>query len=244
MTSAPFTVVVVTLFPQLYPGPLSVSLSGKALARGLWRLESVALSGHAGSERLDDTCFGGGSGQVLRPEPCAAALAAAFGKANEGALGICPTPRGKRITQRTIRRLSHAQGLVFLCGRYEGIDQRVIEAFALEELSLGDFVLASGDCAALAIIEAVVRLRKGVLKNPQALEQESFEDGLLEYPHYTRPALWRGREVPRTLLSGDHAKIEAWRTKQAHAATRERRPDLWKEHLEKAEGLTRTTKSV
>ena len=233
MTSAPFTVVVATLFPQIYPGPLSVSLSGKALARDLWRLESVALAGHAGSQRLDDACFGGGSGQVLRPEPCAAALKEAFGKAPEGALGICPTPRGRRITQETIRRLAQASGLVFLCGRYEGIDQRVIEAFALEELSLGDFVLASGDSAALAIIEAVVRLRKGVLVNPQALEQESFENSLLEYPHYTRPALWQGREVPRTLLSGNHADIEAWRTKQAQATTRERRPDLWQQHLKK-----------
>ena len=234
MTSAPFTVVVATLFPQLYPGPLSVSLSGKALARGLWRLESVALSSKAGAQRLDDACFGGGSGQVLRAEPCAVALEEAFGKAPEGALGICPTPRGRRITQPTIKRLSRAQGLVFLCGRYEGIDQRVIEAFALEELSLGDFVLASGDCATLAIIEAVVRLREGVLANPQALEQESFEDGLLEYPHYTRPALWRGREVPKTLLSGNHANIEAWRKRQAQEATRERRPDLWQKYTEKS----------
>ncbi len=244
MTNAPFAVVVVTLFPQLYPGPLSVSLSGKALAHDLWRLETVALSEHAGKGRLDDACFGGGSGQVLRPEPCAAALAEAFGKAPDGALGICPAPRGRRITQSTIRRLARASGLVFLCGRYEGIDQRVVEAFALEELSLGDFVLASGDCAALAIVEAVVRLREGVINNPQALEQESFEDGLLEYPHYTRPALWRGREVPRTLRSGNHAAIAAWRKKQAQEATLERRPDLWKEHRKRASGLTETTKSV
>ena len=231
----PFTVVVATLFPQIYPGPLSVSLSGKALARDLWRLESVALmeQGGASAPRLDDACFGGGSGQVLRPEPCAAALEEAFAKAPNGAVGICPTPRGRRITQETIRRLARASGLVFLCGRYEGIDQRVVEEFALEELSLGDFVLASGDCAVLAIVEAVVRLREGVLAKPQALEQESFENGLLEYPHYTRPAIWRGREVPPTLLSGNHARIEAWRAEQAQRTTRERRPDMWKAHLKK-----------
>ena len=244
MPNPPFTVVVVTLFPRLYPGPLAVSLSGKALERGLWRLASVALGDHAGSERIDDACFGGGSGQVLRPEPCAAALAQAFQQAPEGALGICPTPRGRPATQKTIRRLARAPGLVFLCGRYEGIDQRVIEACALEELSIGDFVLASGDCAALALIEGVVRLREGVINNPKALEQESFENDLLEYPHYTRPARWRGMEVPSTLLSGNHATIQAWRACQAQKVTRERRPDMWEEYRKKTSHLTRTEKSL
>ena len=228
---APYSVVIATLFPNAYPGPLGLSLCGKALARGIWRLETVSLTEFAGDKRLDDATFGGGSGMVIRPEPCAKAMEKALAIAPVGAVAIYPTPRGRPITQKTVRKLAKAPGIVFLCGRYEAVDQRVIEEFNLQEISIGDFLLASGDVAAIAIIEAVVRLIDGVIANAEATKNDSFENGLLEYPHYTRPAVWRGKKPPPELLSGDHARIQKWRKTMAEKITRERRPDLWEEYL-------------
>ena len=230
----PYSVVIATLFPSLYPGPLGVSLCGKALAQNIWTMTTLQLLDFVDDKkRIDDVAFGGGGGMVLRAEPCAKALEKAFAIAPKNAVAIYPTPRGKPITQKTVRKLAAASGLILLCGRYEAVDQRVIEAFELQEISLGDFLLASGDCAAIAIIEAIVRLLDGTIANENATQNESFEDGLLEHPHYTRPAIWRERQVPNVLLSGDHAKIQAWRTTQAESITREKRPELWQKYIKK-----------
>ena len=218
---------VLTLFPDMFPGPLGQSLAGKALERGQWRLEAMDIRSLATDKHrtVDDTPFGGGPGMVMRPDVVDAALAAA------GADGLQPaiylTPRGRRLDQALVRGLAAGPGMVVLCGRYEGLDERVIEARNLIEVSLGDFVLSGGEPAAIALIDACVRLLPGVMGAEATLEEESFERGLLEYPHYTRPAEWQGRQVPEVLLSGHHEKIKAWRLSQAEAATKSRRPDLW-----------------
>ncbi len=218
---------VLTLFPEMFPGPLSQSLAGKALERGQWRLEAMDIRGFATDRHrtVDDTPFGGGPGMVMRPDVVDAALDAATADGLKPAIYL--SPRGRRLDQALVRELAAGPGMVLLCGRYEGLDERVIEARNLVEVSLGDFVLSGGEPAAIALIDACVRLLPGVMGAEATLEEESFERGLLEYPHYTRPADWQGRTVPEVLLSGHHEKIKAWRLSQAEAVTKSRRPDLW-----------------
>ena len=216
---------VLTIFPEMLPGPLAYSLAGKALDAGLWRLEMVDIRGFAGDKHrsVDDAPFGGGPGMVLRPDVLDAAI--------EGAGGVGPlihlSPRGRPLDQDRVRELAASSGIRLICGRFEGVDERVLEARAVEEVSLGDFVLSGGEPAAIALIDACVRLLPGVMGKEASGAEESFADGLLEYPHYTRPQLFEGRPIPEILTSGDHGKIAAWRRAEAERLTKERRPDLW-----------------
>ena len=223
----PWQAVVLTLFPELFPGPLGASLLGDALQSGLWSLEAIGLRefGSGRHKSVDDTPAGGGAGMVMRADVLGAAIDAA--RARHADLpGIYLSPRGELLTQDLVRELSAGPGVLLLAGRYEGIDQRVIEARNLREVSIGDYVLAGGEVAAMVLIEAAVRLLPGVLGQPASLGEESFEAGLLEYPQYTRPRGWEGRPIPDVLLSGDHARIAKWRRAEAERLTRERRPDL------------------
>jgi tRNA (guanine37-N1)-methyltransferase len=220
---------VLTLFPEMFPGPLGVSLAGKALESGIWALETVDIREFASDKHrsVDDTPFGGGPGMVMRPDVVDAAIAAAtLGRPEAGPV-IYLSPRGRLLTQQVVRELAARPAITVLCGRYEGVDERVLEARGADEISLGDFILSGGEPAAIALIDAVVRLLPGVVGAPAGLDDESFERGLLEYPHYTRPADWQGRKVPEVLLSGHHERIAAWRFRQSEEATRARRPDLW-----------------
>ena len=221
-----WTATVLTLFPEMFPGPLGHSIAGKALEDGVWALETVDFRDFASDKHrtVDDAPFGGGPSMVLRPDVVDAALQATAG--TRGPV-IYLSPKGRLLDQARVREIAQASAVTLLCGRYEGVDERVIEARGLEEVSLGDFVLSGGEPAAIALIDACVRLLPGVLGNVESLVEESFERGLLEYPHYTRPQDWRGRKVPETLLSGHHEKIRAWRLAEAEKITRERRPDLW-----------------
>lgn len=230
---------VLTIFPGVFPGVLAESLAGKALESGAWALEVLDIRDFAQDKHrsVDDTPFGGGAGMVMRPDVIDAAL---------GALAPMPgpviylSPRGSVLTQERVKDLAAAAGVTLLCGRYEGVDQRVLEARGVEELSIGDYVLAGGEVAAMALIEAVTRLLPGVMGNDESATEESFERGLLEYPQYTRPAAWRGRQVPEVLTSGHHEKIRQWRLARAEEITKQRRPDLWAQHLAKqAEGQGR-----
>jgi tRNA (guanine37-N1)-methyltransferase len=220
---------VLTIFPEMLPGPLAYSLAGKALKAGLWRLEAVDIRDFADDKHrsVDDAPFGGGPGMVMRPDVLDAAIAGAGGV---GPL-ILLSPRGRRLEQQRVRELAGMSGLRLICGRFEGVDERVLEARGVEEVSLGDFVLSGGEPAAIALIDACVRLLPGVVGCAEALAEESFAEGLLEYPQYTRPQLWQGRAVPEVLVSGDHGRIRAWRRTEAKRLTRERRPDLWERHL-------------
>ena len=223
----PWQAVVLTLFPELFPGPLGASLLGDALQSGLWSLEAIGLRefGSGRHKSVDDTPAGGGAGMVMRADVLGAAIDAA--RARHADLpGIYLSPRGELLTQDLVRELSAGPGVLLLAGRYEGIDQRVIDARNLREVSIGDYVLAGGEVAAMVLIEAAVRLLPGVLGQPASLGEESFEAGLLEYPQYTRPRGWEGRPIPDVLLSGDHARIAKWRRAEAERLTRERRPDL------------------
>lgn len=236
-----FSATVVTLFPEMFPGPLGLSLAGRALASGIWSLGTVNIRDHGmGRHRqVDDTPFGGGAGMVMRPDVLDAALEAAAPAARPV---LYLTPRGAPLRQAMVRDWAAGPGLVLLCGRYEGIDQRVIEARGMTEVSLCDAVLSGGELAALAVLDACIRLLPGVMGGAESAVEESFSAGLLEYPQYTRPAEWGGRAVPLELLSGNHAGIEAWRRAQAEKATRERRPELWTAFLENAEtGLAQGT---
>jgi tRNA (guanine37-N1)-methyltransferase len=214
---------IVTLFPAMFPGPLGASLAGRALETGIWSLDAVDLRGFATDRHrtVDDAPFGGGPGMVLRADIVDAALEAL---ADRPGPVIYLSPRGRPLDQARVKALAAGPGVVLVCGRFEGLDQRVIEARGLEEVSLGDFVLSGGEPAALALLDACIRLLVGA---EATLDEESFQSGLLEYPHYTRPQSWCGREVPPVLLSGDHARIRAWRQASAEAVTRARRPDLW-----------------
>ena len=221
-----WTATVLTLFPEMFPGPLGHSIAGKALEDGVWALETVDFRDFASDKHrtVDDAPFGGGPSMVLRPDVVDAALQATAG--TRGPV-IYLSPKGRLLDQARVREIAQASAVTLLCGRYEGVDERVIEARGLEEVSLGDFVLSGGEPAAIALIDACVRLLPGVLGNVESLVEESFERGLLEYPHYTRPQDWRGRKVPETLLSGHHEKIRVWRLAEAEKITRQRRPDLW-----------------
>ncbi len=237
--AAPWIARILTLFPEMFPGPLAHSLAGKAAEAGLWRLETIAIRDFATDRHrtVDDTPFGGGAGMVMRPDILDAALSAAGADA-PNLPAIYLSPRGRRFDQALARELAAGPGVILLCGRYEGIDERVIEARALREISLGDFVLSGGEPAAIALVDACLRLLPGVLGAEATLREESFEGGLLEYPHYTRPASWQGRIVPEVLISGHHEKIRAWRRAQAEAATKSRRPDLWAAYCSRNGGLT------
>ena len=230
----PWRATVVTLFPELFPGPLGASLAGDALTRGVWRLDTVALRdfGIGRHRQVDDTPAGGGAGMVLRADVVAAALDAARAGAPE-APAIYLSPRGEPLTQALVRDLAAAPGVILLAGRFEGLDQRVIDARSLREVSIGDYVLSGGELAAMVLIDAVVRLLPGVVGAAASLAEESFEAGLLEYPHYTRPREWEGRPIPEVLLSGDHKRIAEWRRAESERLTRERRPDLWARHTGK-----------
>jgi tRNA (guanine37-N1)-methyltransferase len=230
----PWNATVVTLFPELFPGPLAASLVGEALKRGLWGLETLALRDHGlGRHRqVDDTPAGGGAGMVLRADVVAGALDAARARTPD-APAICLSPRGEPLTQALVGDLAAGPGVILLAGRFEGIDERVIEARSLREVSIGDYVLSGGELAAMVLIDAVVRLLPGVVGAAASLAEESFEAGLLEYPHYTRPRDWEGRAIPDVLLSGDHKRIAQWRRAEAERLTRERRPDLWARYEKK-----------
>ena len=220
---------VLTLFPEMLPGPLAHSLAGRALRAGIWQLETVDIRGFARDKHrsVDDAPFGGGPGMVLRPDVLDAAIAGAGGTGPLLAL----SPRGRRLDQDAVRALAAGPGATLLCGRFEGVDERVLEARGIDEISLGDFVLSGGEPAAIALIDACVRLLPGVVGCAETLAEESFAAGLLEYPHYTRPQVWQDRAVPEVLVSGNHEQIRRWRRAAAERLTRERRPDLWRRYL-------------
>ncbi len=226
---------VITLYPEMFPGPLGCSLAGRALEAGIWALRTVQLRDYAVDKHgsVDDTPAGGGPGMVLRADVVAAALddvCAAPRAAAEPVIYL--SPRGSRLDQARVEALAAAGGVTLICGRFEGIDERVLDARNIEEISLGDFVLSGGEPAAIALIDAVVRTLPGVIGDAQALEEESFRGHLLEYPQYTRPRVWEGRAIPEVLASGHHERIRAWRRRQAERLTKERRPDLWRDYLE------------
>lgn len=223
---------VLTLFPEMFPGPLGLSLAGKALAEDVWQLDAIDIRDFATDKHrsVDDTPAGGGAGMVMRADIAAAAIDAAKAAAPAGTPAIYLSPRGTPLTQAGVEVLAHGPGVILLCGRFEGLDQRVLEARKIEEVSIGDYVLSGGDLAAHVVMDACVRLLPGVVGNAGTHEEESFASGLLEYPHYTRPREWEGHAIPDVLLSGDHVKIAAWRREQAEALTKKRRPDLWDRH--------------
>jgi tRNA (guanine37-N1)-methyltransferase len=222
-----FSAEIITLFPDLFPGPLGASVLGRGLGEGLWSLRTTQLRDFATDRHrtVDDTPAGGGAGMVLKPDIVARAIDA-VAPAGDPRPRILMSPRGAPLTQKRARELALGQGAVILCGRFEGIDQRVIEHRQLEEISIGDYVLAGGEVAAMVLLEAVVRLIPGVLGGADSHAEESFENGLLEYPQYTRPQSWEGSEIPSVLLSGDHKRIREWRHAQSLELTRARRPDL------------------
>ena len=242
-----FHATVVTLYPEMFPGPLGVSLAGRAREEGKWGLDTVQIRDFAIDKHrtVDDTPAGGGAGMVLRVDVLAAAVDHALGL-NPDAPVIAMTPRGKPLTQARVRELAAGPGVIVLCGRFEGFDERIFEGRAIEEVSVGDIVLSGGEPAALMLLDACIRLLPGVMGAPSSGSEESFENGLLEYPHYTRPQEWEGRTIPEVLRSGDHAKIAAWRKRRSEVDTRLRRPDLWERHedarVQSASGARQETK--
>ena len=221
-----------TLFPEMFPGPLAHSISGKALGKH-WSFNAINIRDFATDKHqtVDDTCFGGGAGMVMRPDVLDAALRS-VPDLEESPL-IYLSPRGRPLTQDMVKRFTSFPRISLICGRYEGIDERIIQSRDIQEVSIGDFVLSGGEMAALVFMDACIRLLPGVMGNDQSHEEESFEDGLLEYPHYTRPREWKGLEVPDVLFSGHHEKIKKWRRDQSEKLTKERRPDLWEKYTEK-----------
>ena len=228
--SSALTVRVLTLFPSMFPGPLGFSLAGSALQRGIWSLETLDIRQFASDKHgsVDGAPYGGGSGMVIRPDVVDSALESS----DESSNPVYLTPRGRPLSQKIVHELVEQKDLTILCGRFEGVDERVVKARNLQEISIGDFVLSGGELAAMALIDACVRLLPNVLGNDISVVEESFENGLLEYPQYTRPKVWKGREVPLQLLSGHHKKIKKWRHEAAKRITRERRPDLWAAYWE------------
>lgn len=221
---------IFTIFPELFPGFLGYSLTGRALEEGIWSVETVNIRDYATDKHgsVDDTPCGGGAGMVMRPDILGHALKANY----RGGKILAMSPKGKPLTQEMVRAYAEEDEINIVCGRFEGIDERVIEAFEIEEVSIGDYILTGGEQAAQILLDAVVRLLPGVLGNAESTMSESFEDNLLEYPQYTRPTEWEGRRVPEILLGGHHQKIENWRKEQAMKTTQERRPDLWKKYLD------------
>jgi tRNA (guanine37-N1)-methyltransferase len=220
-----FAATVMTLFPEMFPGPLGLSLAGRALERGLWSLvvRDIRASATDRHRTVDDHPAGGGAGMVLKPD----VLAAAIDAAPAAGPRLLMSPRGEPLTQTLVRELAAGPGCLIVCGRFEGVDQRVIDQRNLREVSIGDYILSGGEPAALVLLDAVVRLLPGVMGKPESGQEESFEDGLLEHPHYTKPNLWEGLEIPEILLAGDHKAMARWKLEQRQALTRARRPDLW-----------------
>ncbi|MCW3848313.1 tRNA (guanosine(37)-N1)-methyltransferase TrmD [Sphingomonas sp. LB-2] len=223
-----FAATVLTLYPEMFPGPLGVSLAGRAMREGVWSLDTVQIRDFATDKHrsVDDTPAGGGAGMVMRAD----VLAAALDSVPAGRPVLAMSPRGKTLTQARVRELAGGPGVTILCGRFEGFDERIFEGRDVEPVSIGDYILSGGEMAALTLLDACIRLLPGVMGAPSSGMDESFETGLLEYPHYTRPVEWEGRTIPEVLRSGDHARIDAWRKLQAETDTRLRRPDLWERH--------------
>ncbi|MFM5949099.1 MAG: tRNA (guanosine(37)-N1)-methyltransferase TrmD [Novosphingobium sp.] len=244
-----FAATVLTLYPEMFPGPLGVSLAGRAREEGRWSLDAVQIRDFAIDKHrtVDDTPAGGGAGMVLRADVLAAAIDHARSLHPDCPV-IAMTPRGRPLTQARVRELAAGPGVTVLCGRFEGFDERIFEARAVEEVSIGDIVLSGGEPAALMLLDACIRLLPGVMGAASSGTEESFEQGLLEYPHYTRPQQWEGRTIPEVLRSGDHAKIAAWRKSQSEIDTRLRRPDLWELHeearVQSASGARRTDEGI
>ena len=242
-----FTAQILTLYPDMFPGPLGVSLAGRALAEGKWACDPIQIRAFAADKHrtVDDTPAGGGAGMVLRADVLGKAVDHALDKRPDLPV-LAMTPRGRPITQARVRDLAAGPGATILCGRFEGFDERIFEARAIEQVSMGDIILSGGEMAALLLLDACVRLLPGVMGAASSGVEESFETGLLEYPHYTRPVEWEGRAIPEVLRSGDHAKIAAWRKQRAEEDTRLRRPDLWERHIgvrdQPPSGAQRTTK--
>jgi len=239
-------VQVLSLFPEMFPGPLGHSLAGRALENDLWSLQTHQIRDYALNKHrnVDDTPAGGGPGMVMRADVLGLAIDEVLRKRPETVSKgqnnwpenwpvVYLSPRGKRFDQAMAKKFASCDGITLICGRFEGIDERILEAREIQEVSLGDFVLSGGEVAALTLMDAVVRLLPGVIGEPETLEEESFETGLLEYPHYTRPQVWEDREIPEVLLSGHHGKIREWRREQAEKLTQERRPDLWNRFVNK-----------
>lgn len=232
-----FSVYPITLFPEMFPGPLAQSLAGKALNEGRWKLETIHLKNFAidRHKTVDAPPCGGGAGLVLKPD----ILDAAISSTNDQIPLIYFTPRGQPIRQNLVKKLSKGPGLRLICGRYEGVDERILEKWRPIELSLGDYILSGGEIAALALIDSCVRLVPGVMGNALSGRDESFENGLLEYPLYTKPSVWDGRAVPNVLLSGDHQAVESWRLEESKRLTKQRRPDLWASYETNAPSMDR-----
>ncbi|WP_097090999.1 tRNA (guanosine(37)-N1)-methyltransferase TrmD [Novosphingobium sp. Chol11] len=227
-----FAAQILTLYPEMFPGPLGVSLAGRALSEGKWSCDPIHIRDFATDKHrtVDDTPAGGGAGMVLRADILGLAIDHALEKRPDLPV-IAMTPRGRPITQGRVRELAAGPGATILCGRFEGFDERIFEARPVEQISMGDIILSGGEMGALMLLDACIRLLPGVMGAASSGDEESFESGLLEYPHYTRPALWEGRAIPEVLRSGDHAKIAAWRKQRAEDDTRLRRPDLWERHI-------------
>ncbi|MEC3948539.1 tRNA (guanosine(37)-N1)-methyltransferase TrmD [Sphingobium sp. HWE2-09] len=228
-----FAAQILTLYPEMFPGPLGVSLAGRALGEGTWACDPIHIRDFATDRHrtVDDTPAGGGAGMVLRADILAKAVDHAVEKRPDLPV-LAMTPRGAPITQARVRALAQGPGVTILCGRFEGFDERIFDARPIEQVSMGDIILSGGEMAALLLLDACVRLLPGVMGAASSGVEESFETGLLEYPHYTRPVEWEGRTIPQVLRSGDHAKIAAWRKQQAEDHTRLRRPDLWERHID------------
>ena len=227
-----FLARIFTLYPELFPGPLNVGLYEKALKNKIWNLETVNIRDFANDKHktVDDTPYGGGSGMLIRPDILARSIDE---KVSFGEKIIYLTPRGKLLDQNMVKNLANEKKLNIICGHFEGIDERVIKSRQIEEVSIGDYILSGGEIAAYVVLDSIIRLLPGVLGNKKSVIEESFENGLLEYPHYTKPQIWEEKSVPEVLLSGDHAKIKDWRLSQSEAITRDRRPDLWLKHNKK-----------
>ena len=228
----PFAAQILTLYPEMFPGPLGISLAGRALGEGIWSCDPIQIRDFATDKHrtVDDTPAGGGSGMVLRSDIIAAAVDQTLERRPDLPV-IAMTPRGAPVTQARIRQLSQGPGATILCGRFEGFDERIFDGRPIEQLSMGDIILSGGEMAALTLLDACIRLLPGVMGAASSGDEESFESGLLEYPHYTRPVDWEGRTIPEVLRSGDHARIAAWRKQRAEEDTRLRRPDLWERHI-------------
>ena len=229
----PWAASVLTIFPEMFPGPLDVSIVGKGLETGIWSLETVDIRDFASDKHrsVDDTPAGGGPGMVMRADIVGAAIDKVTAAGEDQRPLYYLSPRGEPMSAQMMHDLAEGPGVILLCGRFEGVDERVLEARNVKEVSLGDFVLSGGELAAMALIDASVRLLPGIVGAAASIEEESFEGFLLEYPHYTRPAEWEGRKIPDILLSGHHGRVEAWRKEKAEEITRDRRPDLWEKYL-------------
>ena len=229
MSDKPWRASVLTLYPDIFPGPLGASLSGRALEADKWSLETINIRdfGDGKHKNVDDTPAGGGAGMVLRADVLGAAIDSVPDNMPDDRPRLLMSPRGKPLTQKRVRELTNGDGVIIVCGRFEGIDQRVIDGRDLEEVSIGDYILSGGEVAAITLIDACVRLLPGVMGAEASGEDESFESGLLEYPHYTRPAIWEDQEIPPILTGGNHKLVDEWRQEEAEKITRKRRPDLW-----------------